>query len=218
MKETPIFICTRDRVWMTKTLVARLHAQGYFNLTLFDAGSTYPPMLDFLDRTDAAVIRYIPDLTTAKPHHAFWLQGFVRRANGGPFVYTDCDVVPAADCPDDWVAKLSEQLKRYPDMPKAGLGLKTDDLPDHYAQKQKVIDWEKQYTAEEAQPGLWRSAIDTTLALYRNADTIGLSKALRSTKPYMARHLPWYSDSAFLTEEEVYYRDHMDKRVGMWKP
>jgi hypothetical protein len=32
----------------------------------------------------------------------------------------------------------------------------------------------------------------------------------------VARHLPWYADSANPTEEERYYRSHTDAGVNSW--
>lgn len=216
MKSTMIFICAKDRVTFLRRLVHRLGEQGYLNLVILDTGSTYGPMLEYLYCSPFPVLKSNPG--SANPHHALWEEGFVGRAEGKPFVYTDGDVVPCADCPDDWCAHLARLLEKYPGAPKAGLGLKTSDLPDFYSRKPNVIEWESRYTSTLAEPGVVNSQIDTTLALYRDASTVGLSPALRTTAPYLLHHLPWYSYSPDLSEEERHYRDHMVGSVGMWKP
>jgi hypothetical protein len=40
--------------------------------------------------------------------------------------------------------------------------------------------------------------------------------ALRTGSPYLARHLPWYVDSSRPTDEDRYYRDHLDPAVNNW--
>jgi len=45
------------------------------------------------------------------------------------YVVTDPDVVPAEGCPQDWLAYLGKILDES-DSPKAGLGLRTDNIPE----------------------------------------------------------------------------------------
>ncbi len=216
MKSTMIFICAKDRVTCLRRLVNRLLEQGYANLVVIDTGSTYGPMLEYLYRGPFTVVKSRPG--SAHPHHALWEEQIVLRAEGKRFVYTDGDVVPCDDCPDDWCAYLSGLLDKYPGAPKAGLGLKTSDLPDFYSRKANVIQWESKYNSTLAEPGVINSEIDTTLALYRDAGVVGLSPALRTTAPYLLHHLPWYAYAKDLSEEERHYRDHMIGSIGMWKP
>ena len=57
------------------------------------------------------------------------------------------DVIPIADCPDDFIDYFLKELKAHPFARKIGFSLRIDNLPDQYEHKQKVIDWEKQYYA-----------------------------------------------------------------------
>jgi hypothetical protein len=41
-------------------------------------------------------------------------------------------------------------------------------------------------------------------------------RALRTGFPYVARHLPWYADSAHLGDEDRYYRAHADPTISNW--
>ena len=66
------------------------------------------------------------------------------------------------------------------------------------------------------EPGLFRADVDTTFALNR-ARTPGFEGlAARTGWPYVARHLPWYADSANPTDEARYYRSHTDAGVNSW--
>ncbi len=50
--------------------------------------------------------------------------------------------------------------------------------------------------------------IDTSFALYRPNPPFAIGPALRSGKPYVARHMSWYADTLHRTEEERYYVAH----------
>jgi hypothetical protein len=94
--------------------------------------------------------------------------------------------------------------------------LRIDDLPDRYSFKREVQDWESQFWEHEIEHGVYRADIDTTFALYRPGTTYSINRALRTGPPFVARHLPWYADSANLSEEELFYREHMSETVGNW--
>ena len=92
---------------------------------------------------------------------------FGETRGDGRYIVTDPDVVPAADCPRDWPARLSALLDKYPQATKAGLGLRTDDIPEHYSRRDQVISWEAGFWTHPAGDGAYWAAIDTTLAMYR---------------------------------------------------
>lgn len=218
MKDVPIFICAKDRASFLKIQVERFLEQGYRNLTVLDMGSTYPPMLSLLNKLPAKVLRIG---LVACPHLHVWKDKSILA--GLPwYVYTDCDVVP--DCPDNWAEALHSILTMYPQIEKAGLGLRLDDLPEHYARRQEVRQWESIFWLNELETGVFVAEIDTTLALYRGnykrpeiiANTDNMFSA-RTGHPYVAKHLPWYSNTAHPTPEELYYRQHADPHVGHWK-
>jgi hypothetical protein len=107
-------------------------------------------------------------------------------------------------------------LDRHPDVDKVGLGLRIDDLPDHGQHRDRVIEWEQQYWSDEIEAGVYRADVDTTFALYRSAPDHHITRSLRTGRPYVARHLPWYLDPASLPAEESYYRKRADPSVSTW--
>ena len=125
------------------------------------------------------------------------------------FVYTDPDVVPIGECPDDAFAYWDDLLKRYPDVCKVGPGLRIDDLPGKYAYRNRVRRYEKKFWKDEVEPGVFRAPIDTTLALYRSGTTELGFDALRTGYPYIARHLTWYIDSQNPGPDERFYAQRM---------
>lgn len=215
--DIPIIINSKDRKSCLEALLQRLDQDKLMDqVTVLDTGSTYPPMVEFLKQLRCRVIQLEPKRT---PHHAVWELGLTDKwkeccASGeGWFVYTDCDVVP--DCPAGWLEPFFEALKCHTAYPKLGFSLRIDDLPDHYALKQSVVQWESQFWQSKLNSAWYIAPIDTTLALYRPGAP-SWCVGLRSAPPYVAKHLPWYYDSSNPTEEWIYYLKHMHPGVGHW--
>lgn len=137
---------------------------------------------------------------------------------GERYIVTDCDVVPADDCPADWVDNLWKLLDFNPWAVKAGLGLRTWDLPEHFTDRDRVQQWESAYQPPIAHPvGAWSAVwadIDTTLAMYRG-HRFALGPAIRTTAPHEGLHLPWYEDTANPTEELAFYAQRAE--YGHWR-
>lgn len=206
-REVPIIINNFNRLDTLCKLLDALVVRGYTNIYILDNASTYPPLLKYYERCPFTVIRLEKNLG----FKALWKSSLRKKFCGDYYIYTDSDVVPVVDCPADFVDHLMRELKKHPLARKVGFSLRIDNLPDHYAYKEQVIQKESVYYQRQAGPGLYRAPIDTTLALYR--PRVGLSRsrfveAYRTAYPYQAEHLPWYSDSSHLSDEERYYIDH----------
>ena len=214
LKRVPIVIICRDRLAPLRELLDWLKAAEYDRVILVDNASTYAPLVDFLANTTAEVVRLGKNLGPRAP----WCAEVRSRLHPDrPFVVTDCDVVPDERCPRDVIGHFAGLLLRYADLDKVGLGLRLDDLPDSYALKAEVIEWESQFWESEIAPGVFRAPVDTTFALYRSpADGYTLERALRTGPPYLGRHLPWYANSSYASEEEQYYLEHADRSVTHW--
>jgi glycosyltransferase involved in cell wall biosynthesis len=208
-KSIPIFINVYNRLQSLMTLLAWLETAGYHNIVLIDNGSTYPPLLHYLNEVAHRVIR----LPENMGQYALW-RARVREGldvRDQPFVYTDSDIVPDPDCPVDVLARFEELLRKYAWADKVGFGLRIDDIPDYYARKADVLRWEGQYwdREHELEPRVFKAAIDTTFALYRPTASGHSLNAIRTGAPYMARHWPWYVDSQQPDAETLYYRRNL---------
>ncbi|HUW93219.1 MAG TPA: hypothetical protein VMV74_08650, partial [Bacteroidales bacterium] len=128
------------------------------------------------------------------------------------FVYTDSDIIPLKEYPDDFMLVFMNALKKYRMARKVGFSLKIDDLPDCYAMKDQVIEWEKKFFERKRDALLFRASIDTTFALYRprarRRPANFHAVMFRTAYPFMARHIPWYVDSLNPDEENRYYMEH----------
>ena len=186
----PIYIIVRDRVTDLKVLVEWLEKAGHDRIAFLDNDSTWPPLLEYLEKTPHEVVRFGRNLGP----YCLW----EWEVPDEWFVYTDPDLIPHEDCPLDAVAHLRWLLDIY-DVPKAGLGLHVDDVPEFGTTR-----WEYELHGERRWLGeAFDAPVDTTFALYRPSTPRGLI-AVRSGPPYEVRHMPWYRRSDF-TDEDRYY-------------
>lgn len=226
------FVIARDRVSYAQQCIDALLRAG-LEVVVVDHGSTWPPMRTWIHEMDeewwAASIdpaRELPvwpmawkEKANRHPRDLWRVGGPIHRHVGADerFIVTDCDVIPDPDCPADWPDRMRATLDRYPAIRKVGLGLRTDDLPEHFQHADMVRAWEAQYQAAAdggrlgpmaTDSGAVIADIDTTLAMYRRYEPFALGPAVRLRPPYVARHLPWYEDTLHLDAEHQYYRDH----------
>lgn len=211
-RKIPIIINNRNRLSALKELIGALERRGYFNIYIIDNNSSYPPLLDFYADCPYKVFR----LKQNGGHKSFWVSGIYKQFYRDYYVYTDSDVVPVEECPDDFLELFFKTLKKDKTLVKIGLSLKIDDLPDHFKNKQAVLNWEKQFYENPVSDLFFKANVDTTFALYRpgakHAANIYL-KMYRAAFPYQARHLPWYIDSENIPEEEQYYASHASAKT-----
>lgn len=221
MSGTPAFVIARDRLTYVRRCVAALVAAGC-DVHVVDHGTTYEPLLRWYTDGGAenAGVSAVHLRGDAHPRSLWEWEGLPRVAGPRrPYLVTDPDVVPAPDCPADWLAALHDVLALHGGWVKAGLGLRVDDVPPRYAHAQRVREWEAQHRAQEQVPGWWTAAVDTTLALYRPlAENPGfaLHPALRAKAPYEALHLTWYEDSRNPTKESRWYAAHLPPLISHW--
>lgn len=213
-RDIPIIINNYNRKETLLRLLRSLEKRGYNNIYIIDNQSTYPPLLTYYRECPYKVFR----LKENKGFKALWKSELRRLFCRDYYIYTDSDVVLNDDCPDDVVDHLFRLMKKYKYAFKIGLSLRIDNLPDCYLQKNEVIAWEGKFFTNKNSDDLYRVPVDTTFALYR--PKVGLSRsryaeAYRTAYPYQLEHLPWYVDSANLTEEEKYYKESCTQAT-MW--
>jgi hypothetical protein len=207
-KQIPIIINNFNRLESMTLLISALKERGYNNIHIIDNLSTYPPLLEYYKTCPYPVFRLGRNIGS----NSFWLSGIYKHFYGEYFVFTDSDIVPMEECPEDFMLVFLNVLKKYRLARKVGFSLKIDDLPDSYALKEQVIGWEKQFFEKKCDEMLYLAPIDTTFALYRPRGSRRpanfSAEMYRTGFPYMARHLPWYVESLNPDEENRYYMEH----------
>jgi len=214
LNEIPVVINNRNRYTYLRLLVEWFEKAGIKNLYIIDNDSTYPPLLEYYKKIPYKVFYMGENLG----HLALWKSNVYRKFRSNYYIYTDPDILPSEECKDDFLQYMISCLDKYPIAEKVGFALKIDDLPDHYRDKQKVIDWEKKFWENEVSTDVYDAPVDTTFALYRPFTDFSkrLIHSYRIAGKYCARHLPWYEDTDHPTEENIYYKEHVREGASHW--
>lgn len=202
----PIIINNFNRLECLIQITDKYVACGYQNIVIIDNASTYPPLLEYYAHCPYKVHR----LKKNMEFPALWVSGLYDQFyKDNYYVYTDPDILPDDQCPPDFIHHFYKLLSKHPELDKAGFSLRIDNLPDHYHLKAAVLEIESPYWQKKKSNAYYSAPIDTTFALYRPGikGTVDINSG-RSLPPYVALHLPWYSDSNHPTEETIYYRNH----------
>lgn len=181
------FLNARDQVSLLRPMVHRLLGLS-LDVVIIDNASTNPELLDYYETADVRVIRCRRNLGS----RAGWICGAVDALATDYYLYSDTDLDLTA-VPDDFPEVLKAGLDLSPWAICAGLSLDIDDLPASNPAAQRSIACEVRYWRNRCEGGFWRAGTDTTMALYRKGrGTDGRDFAIRSARPYTAKHLPWY--------------------------
>ena len=209
----PIIINNFNRLDSLAKLITSLEERGYRNIVILDNDSTYPPLLDFYKKTPYEVIYLHENIGFL----ALWKTDVYKRFKKSFYVYTDSDIILDEQCPNDFMSFFLSVLLKKSACMKVGFGIRIDNLPDCYREKESVISWERQYWTNRVDKYLFRARVDTTFALYRPYCKGGSSPHLvfRTDFPFVIQHLPWYQDTNNLSEEEKYYISH-SKKATFW--
>ncbi|MBE8954575.1 MAG: tetratricopeptide repeat protein [Quinella sp. 2Q5] len=209
-RDVPIFINARDRLGVMRRQIDWLLDAGYRKIFVLDNASTYPPLLEYYAALETDRRVKIIRLEKNFGFKALWLSNILERLNiATPYVYTDPDVVPAEDCPKDFLKRLMEILGDNHEIRKVGLGLVWEDITFFQSDRMKKIESDY-YDGSRVGDELYFTQVDTTFALYANVRHYSVRLAMRTAGDLRARHLPWYFDYDNLPDDERYYIAHAE--------
>jgi hypothetical protein len=213
-KDIPIIINNFNRLETLKKLILSLETRGYLNIYIIDNLSTYPPLIEYYKTCRYTIFRLEKNMGP----DALWASSIYKKFKNDFFVYTDSDIVPIVECPDDFLLFFLNTLKENKLARKVGFSLKIDDIPDSNLLKKYIIKCEEHFFHDFKKGNLlYRAPIDTTFALYRprgkRRHANNSIEMYRTGYPYLARHLPWYTDSKNPDAEEKYYLEHLEMKT-----
>ncbi|GAB6011779.1 glycosyltransferase [Viscerimonas tarda] len=203
----PVIIINYNRLSDLKKMLAFFGKRGHTRVVIVDNNSTYPPLLNYYEEIKDQVS--IERLNENKGHLAFWKDKDVyNRYSKGYYILTDPDIIPNENLPTDYMEQLVAILDKNKHKTKVGFALNLDDIPDTFSQKQKVIDWEKQFWKKSLGGNLYDAILDTTFAIYPPRylyNSGNFLNAIRVAGNFTAQHGGWYVDGKNLTDEELFY-------------
>lgn len=206
----PILINVRDYGSPAMLMVERLRQIPEARPIVVDNASTWPPLLEWFEHAPCEVIRLGENRGPRAP-----LTVLPQLGDFGPYYcITDPDL-DISGVPLDVLAVLQGALDRYREIGKVGLSLEIDDIPNDYPFRRQVLDCERKFWAVRLDQ-FFTGEIDTHFCMMRTADPYtAYGPALRTDRPYTARHLPWYMTPDNITPEYRYYLDHAGFETGI---
>lgn len=203
----PVIINNRNRLTWPRQMIVDIRRFGGEPIIL-DNASTYAPLLDWYASAPCEVIR----LDSNVGHMAPWITGqaVFQAVKRGliSYVVTDPDL-DLSLLPNDTIQFLKHGYDLFPWTNKSAVGLRIDNLPDHYPKKEWIIGIEQGYWNTPLSHGFFNAPTDTTFAYYEiNPRGANFYSAVRAGPPYAAEHKPWYANPATITDEERYYVAH----------
>jgi len=206
----PIYINNYNHLTTTRKMAEYFDDIPGTDIVIVDNNSTYPPLLEWYKNC-----KYKVELLGKNgKHHAPWNCGVIlnpidhkKKYGSDYYVVTDADL-EINSCPIDLLDILIDGITVH-DVVKAGLGIEINDLPDGCPSKNYVHSWEIQHWKNKSlyltsnKINFYNTCVDTTFALYRIYETNpkSICPAIRSGRPYVARHNPWYITKENINEE-----------------
>ena len=224
----PIFMLTRDRVSsLQKSLQSYWDTiTSPYGIIILDHFSTFPPMLEYLQRLGASnrnisVISLKQEEWTAALVEANQqIQNYLHlHPQVSFYVFTDPDVAFLRTAPDVLLF-YAGLLKSCPEHKVVGPALQISDIPSHFQgrepfKNQTVYEWESNFWHAVPNMATWNGVgyhvaqqpIDTTFAMFRRDTQFArlIEPSLRAYAPYAGVHVDWYYDSRNLPADKLHY-------------
>lgn len=216
MKDIPIFLVNFNRFQPIQDLVVSLLDRNYNNITIIDNNSSYPPLIEWYKKCPVKLYAVGKNVG---PYVLNEIQEFKHITSKEVYVWSDGDVVPVPEAPKDFIEHMVEIINEHK-MPKVGLSLVINDLPDSFKNKEEVIKHESIFTTlghiDTKFGKVFKAPVDTTFAVVKHPDCGYHFGAYRMDWPYSARHMPWYYDSNNLPPDEILLKKDKLGWCGHW--
>lgn len=201
MNKVKALIINYNRLTLPRKM-AEYIADKACNPVFIDNNSDYPPLLEYYENCPFEVIR----MDQNYGHKVIWDHPEILRGLNinSRFIMTDPDL-DLSGIPSDFLDILHAGLTLYPQYSKCGFSLEIRDLPNT-PEGNFIRKHEKPYWMQPIDGMFFQAAIDTTFALYRWPLGEYGHSAIRTNRPYTAKHVPWYyKNLREQPEDEQYY-------------
>ena len=198
-----VFIINFNRVTLLKNMVNWCVSHDLVPI-IVDNNSDYPPLLYYYENECPTTVLYQNENFG---HTVVWKKGLSDiYCENRRYIVTDSDL-DLSEVPSDFLQVLHNGLNKYTNYHKCGLSLEINDLPDTDDSKLIKNKFEASYWKKPLDTLYFNAPTDTTFALYRENVNFYTHSAIRTNRPYTAKHVPWYygTDLSNLPEDEVNY-------------
>ncbi len=165
-----LFIISYNRLSFLKQQIDFFSKNPVLKIHIVDNCSTYAPLLEYLSKS-LHIVYVMPDNAG---HQVIWKNNLSQViCPNKPYMVTDNDVIPEDP---NFHELLLQGLKKFPDINKIGLGLRTDDIPDHNPLRDQIIHHENEVLKREDvyDARFIKMPVDTTLAIIIASSNTGL--------------------------------------------
>lgn len=209
--EVPFVIINFNQLHYLKKLVDFAKKREFKNIVIIDNVSTYKPLLEYYESIKNEVT--IEKMDQNYGHLVFFNNEEIYNKYGKSFfILTDADIESNENLPENFMRIFFKWiLKRDLSLTKVGFALDTENIPQYYSEREKVLKWEKQFWENEIEKNAYLASIDTTFALYRpNPKKYFYTeshffRAVRLGGDFTCKHGGWFIDYNHLTEEQAFY-------------
>ena len=215
--EVPIIVPVFNLVSYAKFMVDQLGSLGIENFIICDNGSTYQPMIDYLN--EISKTHRVAFLGNNLGPRVYAESEMFLRAMPEYFVITDPDLVFNNELPKSFMKKMKRIIEMY-NVSKAGFAIDIENTKDKFFDPYQVKRWESNYWAVPVntyaeKDQLYVARIDTTFCMYRRdkvleelslgAVSVCNTTAIRIAGRYTCEHMGWWKEQPLSKEEEDYY-------------
>jgi len=211
-----------------------------FEIVICDQGSTFKPMKEFLERLESngvTVYRWQDGINDSNRINLRRndnkiredIQDYFKNHLKSNYVVTDPDIL-LDNVEGDILEVFAYLLEKLPQNTIAGPIPRSDDIPDFYPYREKIIaNHQRVFHSKKIRAIQYKNKtikyiiapIHTIFGMSRkNTQWEGHAvRAIRTTTPYSAKHLDWYLDPRNLTEDQRYYMEHgsINAHWSKWK-
>lgn len=241
----PIFIITCDRLEVLKKSMQSYHdcIKTPFEIVICDQGSTFEPTVEFIEKMESngtIVYRWKENLNIGRKKNkrrddaglSENIQDYFKNHPKSNYIVCDPDVL-LDNVDGDILEVYTHLLNIMPKIVTVGPVCRIDDIPDCYPLKKELLSKERgqvkayflwtQHTInyKGKQVKYIFDRIDTGFGMLRAGTRWQRIKsgieAIRTFKPYSAKHLSWYICPENLSEDQRYYMQHASKNAHWTK-
>jgi hypothetical protein len=219
--DVPIIIPTFNTPTYLQSMIDQLEDRGWTNIIIFDNASTYPPMLDLLNKLSnkyhvvlskknlgPRILTESKDICSSMPKY---------------FIVTDPDLLFNPSMPSNPFNKMKRILDTY-GASKVGLAIEIDDPEERnrFFNADQVDQWERNYWSRKIDrlpeiDDLYAAPIDTTFCLYNRDQFLSEidnvfgkmtcnTSAIRVAGRFTCRHMGWWAEQPLTDEEHNFYK------------